>query len=224
MRHRCVSDLMTTSVVRVRRSATFKDVARLIAENDITALPVVDAQDHPLGVVSEHDLMAKSAAQAEPGGHLLAADLQPADRAKATAATAGDLMTSPPVVARPQWSVVEAARAMEQHHVKRLPVVDDTDRLVGIISRHDLLRVFLRRDRAIREEIQEDILLHTLDIAPGAVRVTVDAGRVALDGTVERRSLVAVAERLCRAVDGVISVDAHLTWEQDDLEEPPAAP
>ena len=73
-------------------------------------------------------------------------------------------MSTPPVVARPEWSVVEAARLMERRGVKRLPVVDETGRLVGLVSRADLLRLFLRRDRAIREEITGDLLVKTLGL------------------------------------------------------------
>ncbi|MDQ0958091.1 CBS domain-containing protein [Streptomyces sp. B4I13] len=220
MRHRMVSDLMTTSVVRVRRDANFKEIAKLLAEYDITAVPVVDDDDRPVGVVSEADLLRKEAAQLDPAGLLPALHPRPADRAKAGATTAAELMSSPAVTARPEWTVVEAARVMEQGRVKRLPVVDEAGRLVGVISRADLLRVFLRGDRAIREEIGRDVLVRTLGIAPGAVTAHVVDGRVSLIGTVERKSLIAVALRLCRGVDGVVDVSDGLGFRVDDTSGP----
>lgn len=216
MWHRTVSDLMTTSVIKVRRDTGFKEVAKLLAEHDITAVPVLDDEEHAVGVVSEADLLRKEAAQLDPAGLLPVLRPEPADRAKAEAITAEGLMNSPAVTAMPQWTVVEAAQVMERHHVKRLPVVDEADRLVGLISRADLLRVFLRSDSAIREEISGEVLLRTLGIPPGAVTVRVVDGRVSLKGTVERKSLVPVVIRLCQGVDGVVDVSAELQHRVDD--------
>lgn len=213
MQHRRVSDLMTPNVVRVQRGTTFKEIVRLLAEYDITAVPVVDEEDRPLGVVSEADLLRRT-----PGRHGLAALLDPSctHLAGTGAPTAEALMTSPALVARPGWSVVEAARMMEGHQVKRLPVVDDAGRLVGMVSRADLLRIFLRHDRAIREEIVEDVLTRTLGIAPSSVSVEVDDGRVTLSGTVERAGQIPAVRRLCAGVDGVVAVDDRLGYTVDD--------
>ena len=221
MRHRMVEDLMTAAVVSVRRNAGFKDIAQPLAEHDITVVPALDDQGRPIGVVSEGDLLRKQESQADPGGHLSAAYLQPAERAKAHALTAEALMTSPAVTARPRWSVVEAARVMAQHHVKRLPVVDDAGRLVGVISRGDLLHVSLRRDHAIREEIMTDVLTRTLGVAPGAVTVQVTDGRVTLDGTVPQGGLIPIAVRLCESIDGVVDVTHHLRAEHDATPDAP---
>ncbi|SFH11813.1 CBS domain-containing protein [Streptomyces mirabilis] len=221
MLHRLVGDLMTTAVVSVRRDMIFKDIAQHLAEHDITAVPVVDDQGRPIGVVSAADLLRKQESQADPGGHLTAAHLLPAERAKAHALTAEGLMTSPAVTARPQWSVVEAARAMAQHHVKRLPVVGDADRLVGIVSRGDLLRVFLRRDLTIREEITTDVLTRSLGLDPGAVTAQVTDGRVTLSGTVPQESLIPIAVRLSESVDGVVDVTNHLRAETDTTADTP---
>ncbi|GAA3784481.1 CBS domain-containing protein [Streptomyces chiangmaiensis] len=215
MLHRMVGDLMTTAVVSVRPGTSFKDIAEHLAEHDITAVPVVDDQGRPVGVVSEADLLFKQESQTDPAGHLTAAHLLPAERAKARALIAEELMTSPAVTARPQWSVVEAARAMAQHHVKRLPVVDDAGRLVGIVSRADLVRVFLRRDVTIREEIMTDILTRTLGLDPGAVTVQVTQGRVTLSGTLPQSSLIPIAVRLSASVDGVVDVTSRLRAGND---------
>ncbi|CAL9337300.1 Inosine-5'-monophosphate dehydrogenase [Streptomyces sp. enrichment culture] len=189
MRHRSVADLMTPHPVAVRAETAFKEVARLLHEYDITAVPVVDGDGHPVGVVSEADLLRR--------------------RAGGTSA-AGELMSSPAVTARPEWSVVRAARVMQRHGVKRLPVVGADGRLVGVLSRSDLVRLFLRRDQAIREEIVEDVIVRTLRIAPSSVTVDVDDGVVVLSGTVPRAELLPVVERLCQSVDGVVDVDNRL--------------
>ena len=204
MRHRSVGDLMTPTAVSVRPGTAFKEIARLLDEYDITAVPVVDDDGRPLGVVSEADLLHNQTSEG-------------------AGSTARDLMTSPAVVADADWSVVHAARAMERRKVKRLPVVDATGRLIGVISRSDLVQLFLRRDRAIQEEIVEDVIVRTLGLPPSALTVDVTDGRVTLSGSVERRSLVPVTVRLCESVDGVVDVDARLRFDRDDTADDTAA-
>ncbi|WP_329560512.1 CBS domain-containing protein [Kitasatospora sp. NBC_01266] len=206
MQHRTVHDVMTREVVTARSDTPFKEVAALFHRNDVTAIPVIDDQGRPLGVVSEADLIRKEAVLPDPEGRDPGRWLDAHDRARAEAETAGGLMTSPAVTARAGWSVAEAARAMDKHKVKRLPVVDEVGRLVGIVSRSDLLQVFLRHDSAIREEINHDVLGQTLWLAPDEVRAAVHDGVVTLTGRVPRRSLVPITEQLCRAVDGVVAV------------------
>ncbi|MCG6493923.1 CBS domain-containing protein [Kitasatospora sp. A2-31] len=218
MQHRSVSDVMTREVVTARPDTPFKEIAALFHRNDITAIPVLDEQGRPLGMVSEADLIRKAAVLPDPEGRYPGRWLDAKDRARAEAETAGGLMTSPAVTARPGWSVPEAARVMDKHKVKRLPVVDEVGRVVGIVSRRDLLQVFLRHDAAIREEINHDVLGQTLWLAPGDVRVAVQGGVVTLQGRLPRRSLIPIAERLCRAVDGVVAVHASLDWAEDDTE------
>jgi CBS domain-containing protein len=216
MKHRTVSDLMTHSVVRVPARTPFKEVVKTLADHDITAVPVVDAADRPLGVVSEADLLRRESMQPDPAGLSAVLDAPVDASIQPAATTAEGLMTSPAVVAHPEWTVVQAARAMDQGKVKRLPVVDETGRLVGIVSRADLLRVFLRRDRVIREEISGDILERTLGIGSDEVVVAVTDGRVSLRGTVERRELIPVVLRLCEQVDGVVEVTESLDYRTDE--------
>ncbi|WP_079064526.1 CBS domain-containing protein [Streptomyces sp. NRRL F-4489] len=197
MRQRRVADLMTPNAVTVQRGTRIREIARLLDEYDITAVPVVDDDVRPVGVVSEADLLRRQLS-------------------RTGAATAEAIMTSPAVVARPEWSVIEAARTMEQRKVKRLPVVDAEGRLIGVISRSDLVQLFLRRDRAIQEEILEEVLTRTLGVAPSAVTVEVSDGTVTLTGALERRSLIPVAVRLCESVDGVVDVIDRLSYEHDD--------
>lgn len=106
---------------------------------------------------------------------------------------------------------------MRGRQVKRLPVVDAAGRLIGILSRSDLLQLFLRRDHAIQEEILEDVLTRTLGLSPSSLTVEVTDGLVTLSGTVGRRSLVPIVLRLCQSVDGVVDVVNRLDYEQDDV-------
>lgn len=223
MEHRRVSDLMTRHVVSARYDTPFKEIARLLTENEVGALPVVDDSGRPIGVVSEADLLRKASDQPGITGRAPLPPLEAWERAKAQGTRAEELMSAPAVCARADWTVVEAARLMETQQIKRLPVVDDTDRLRGIISRRDLLQIFLRKDDAIREEIEHDILRQTVGLAPAQVSVDVRGGRVELRGVIETRSLVPVIVRLCNSVDGVVGVSDHLSFRVDDVGRPPLA-
>lgn len=218
MQHRSVHDVMTQEVVTAGPDTPFKEIATLFHRNDITAIPVVDDQRRPVGMVSEADLIRKEAVLPDVEGGTPGRWLDPRDRARAEAETAGGLMTSPAVTARAGWSIPEAARAMDRHKVKRLPVVDEAGRLVGIVSRRDLLQVFLRHDAAIRQEIDHDVLGQTLWLAPGDVRTVVQDGVVTLTGRLPRRSMIPITEQLCRAVDGVVAVHQTLDWAEDDTD------
>ncbi|MFE9404898.1 CBS domain-containing protein [Streptomyces sp. NPDC006530] len=218
MQHRTVQDLMTHGVVHARPDTPFKAVAAMLTDNDITAVPVVDERNGSIGVVSEADLLRHEALLPDPEGHAPAPRLGLRDRGRADADTAGGMMSAPAITARPQRNAVEAARAMDRHKVKRLPVVDETGQLVGIISRSDLLRVFLRRDTAISEEIIGEVMHRTLRFGPGAVDVSVVDGVVTLRGKVASKSLVPITAGLCRAVDGVVTVHEQLGFDIDDSE------
>ncbi|MCF3103189.1 CBS domain-containing protein [Streptomyces roseoverticillatus] len=214
MQHRTVDELMTKKVVSVGPETPFKEIVKELAQNDVTAVPVVDAANRVVGVVSEGDLMCKSADQTDPFGRIPVPCLEAWERARAEGTRAEELMSVPAVCARPEWNVVEAARLMAVEGVRRLPVVDEADRLVGIVSRGDLLRIFLRDDRAIREEIVHDLLERTLGLAPSAVAADVTEGQVTLTGSVQDRSTIPVLVRLCRAVDGVVAVRQRIVQDE----------
>ncbi len=216
MRHRMVGELMTSAVVHVRPDTSFKEIARLLAEHDITSVPVLDDQDRPLGVVSEADLLRHQAVAEDPAGLVPSPSLSEGDLARSRATTAQGLMSSPAVCARPEWTVVEAARLMDQRGFKRLVVVDEAGRLIGVVSRSDLLRVFLRRDPAIREEIRHDVLARLLGLSVDEIDVKVHEGEVTLTGTLEHRSVIAALTGLCGGVDGVVSVTEDLGYRIDD--------
>ncbi|WP_338676468.1 CBS domain-containing protein [Streptomyces sp. SCSIO 30461] len=216
MRHRNVGELMTRDVIRVRNDAPFKEIVRLLSDRQVTAVPVVDADHRLLGVVSEGDLLRKTSDQAAAAELLPVPDADAWERAKAEGTRADELMSAPAVCVTPEWTVVEAARLMEVQNVKRLPVVDDRDRLVGIVSRRDLLSIFLRGDEAIRDEIVTDVLVGTLHQDPSAMVVAVRDGQVTLSGSVPYKGMIPAIVRMCSTVDGVVSVSEHLDYGADD--------
>ena len=211
-----VADVMSREVVTVDGLAPFKEVVRLMQANGVSALPVVDEDGTMLGIVSEGDLILKEDPDLEGRGHLFEGRERVAARTKAAAATAWELMTSPVITVAPDASLGEAANLMRRHAVKRLPVLDESGRLVGIVSRVDLLEIFMRSDAEIAEEVRGDVIRRTLWMEPDTIQVVVHDGVVRLQGQVERRSLLPVVDRLVGAVEGVVAVDDRLTYAHDD--------
>ncbi|WP_181809349.1 CBS domain-containing protein [Streptomyces shenzhenensis] len=222
MRHNKVGSVMSTDVVHAGYSTPFKEVARLLAEHRISGLPVIDDDDKVIGVISETDLMARQAIAPDPYGAKHRVGLGQLTRggrrqaAKAQARTAGDLMSDPPVTVHAENTIVEAARTMAERHVERLPVLDEEDRLVGIVTRRDLLQVFLRPDDDIRDEVTEEVLVRALWLPPRTVDVSVNQGIVTLTGHMERKTETEIAVSMTRQIDGVVDVVDKLTYRLDD--------
>jgi CBS domain-containing protein len=223
MAHRKIRDVMTTDVATVTADAPFKEMVRVMAERRVSALPVLDAKGHVAGVVSEVDLLRKEEYQEEPAAvrppHWRRGD----GRSRAKGCTARDVMTSPAVTVAPDATVVEAARLLDRHRVRRLVVIDADGRLAGIVTPGDLLRVFLRSDDEIRDEILREVFIGYLGTNPALVQVTVAGGVVTLGGEVEHKSMVPVAVRMTHAVDGVVDVVDQLAFVIDDTHLPTAA-
>ncbi|WP_051939039.1 CBS domain-containing protein [Phaeacidiphilus oryzae] len=215
-RHRTVGDVMTHEVVTARIDTPFKEIAELLARNDVSAVPVVDDQGRPVGLVSEADLLRKEVAKADPEGHLPPVRMAAHLRARAEGDEAGEVMSRPVFTARPEWNIVQATRELVRRGVKRLVVVDEAGRMVGVVSRADLLRIFLRTDTGIREEIVREVLGETLFLSQEQVAVQVAEGVVTLRGEVQEKSTVGIVERLVRAVDGVVAVHNLIEFEFDD--------
>ena len=214
---RTVREHMTQEVVSATPRMTIKDVARLLTATEVSALPVLDDEGRVLGVVSEADLLLKEERPEELRHHrrLEGHEIRE-DRAKLEAHTVADVMTAPAITIGPDAMVREAARLMRVRGVKRLPVVDARGGLVGIISRGDVVRIFLRSDADIAREIEQDVLLKTMWMEPGTVAVCVHEGVVVLTGQVERKSLIPILVRLVETVDGVIAVRSDVTYERED--------
>jgi CBS domain-containing protein len=203
-----VRDVMTTSVVSVSRQASYRQIAQLLHDRHLAALPVLDADGSVAGVVSEADLLRKQERH-ERTGRRPSWQLHPATRAKAGARTAAQLMTSPPVTIGPDAPLGAAARQMNRHHVKRLPVVDGDGKLVGIVSREDLLAVFLRPDAEIAAEATA-VLTEVLLADPAAVSVSAHLGMVTLTGKLASQEQIDAAVRLVEDIDGVVAVTSKL--------------
>ncbi|MGQ4388645.1 CBS domain-containing protein [Streptomyces sp. SAS_270] len=222
MKHNKVGSVMTSEVVRATYGTPFKEVARLLGEHRISGLPVVDDDDEVIGVISETDLMIRQAETPGPDEskrHHRLASLTREGRARAAktrARTAGQLMTEPPITVHADNSIVEAARTMALNHVERLPVLDEENRLVGIVTRRDLLQVFLRPDEEIRSEIVEEVLVRALWLAPRSIDVSVVEGVVTLSGHMERKSETEITVSMTRQIDGVVAVVHKLTYRLDD--------
>jgi len=213
-----VDDVMTTDVATVTPGASLKDVARILVERDISGVPVVDADGDVLGVVSEADLLAKERAEPPTRGGPLAWLVDPIEvieRRKLGARLAGEVMTSPAVTIAPYRNLATAAGIMLDNRVNRLPVVSD-GKLVGIVTRADLVRAFARPDAEVLEEIRQDVLGRQMLLDDYAVGVEIDAGDVVLSGEMGRRSQVELMPRLVARVAGVVGIENKLTWREDD--------
>ncbi len=217
MRTWTVSDVMSPSVVTVDGGTPYRDVVDRLMANGVSAVPVIDSFRRVLGVVSEADLLLNvefPGSDREP--RLFDGPGRRAKLGKARAVTAAELMTSPAITVLSSATVVAAARTMDAEGVKRLPVIDDLGRLVGIVTRSDLLKVHLRPDADIRSEVVDEILRRVLAVEAGAVAVFVDAGTVVLAGRLDRRSAAQIAVRLTRLVAGVVDVVDELEFDFDD--------
>ena len=207
---------MTREVVTVDEQESFKELAALMAECRVSALPVLDEGGRVVGVVSEADLLLKEEFPEGPAGGRLFQGRHRMERAKAAGDTAVELMTAPAITIGPDATVAEAARLLHRHQIKRLPVVDPAGPLLGIVSRADLLKVFLRSDAEIAQEVRQEVFLRAMWVDPDTVAVEVRDGVVTLTGQLERRSLIPITVSLVHGLDGVVDVVDRLTFEVDD--------
>ncbi len=205
-----VRDVMTTQVVAVRRGASFKEMAVRLRQFRVSAFPVVDEDGKVIGIVSGGDMLAKEALVDGPG--LVTGMLHHKEFTKAAGLTAGDLMTAPAVSVQPEDTVERAAQLMYSLRLKRLPVIDDAGRLVGIVSRTDLLAVFDRPDEQIRAEILDEVILREFLEDPRQFVVTVKSGVVTLEGSPETAALGHKIVRRVRHVRGVVAVRDRLSY------------
>jgi CBS domain-containing protein len=210
-----VGDVMTRAVVAAHEEAPFKEIVASLARNRVSAVPVIDDDRKVVGVVSETDLMAHMAldAGASLRGHR--SERLTATRKKAHASTAKELMTSPAVTTRPHATIVEAARVAARAGVRHLPVVDSDGVLIGVVSRADLLQVFLREDEEIREEI-ENYVRRTMRIDDTVLTIDVTEGVVTLAGKLDRALQVGKLVNHVRGVSGVVDVTNQLSARFDD--------
>jgi CBS domain-containing protein len=217
-----IGDVMTRSVITVGPDAPLREVAALLDEHRISGVLVVDAEGALLGVVSEADFLVE--AQGGPPVHRSAIarlfwrhpdPTVPGDRHYAK--TAGELMTSPVISIGPTALVAEAAALMTRDLINRLPVVED-GRLVGIVTRADLVRSYVRSDEQLAAAIRDEVLVQTLWLDPAAFEVTVVDGVATIRGHVDRRSSAEMIARTAVLVPGVRDVVSEVDWTIDDAD------
>ncbi|WP_434599979.1 CBS domain-containing protein [Streptomyces sp. A5-4] len=221
MKRTQIGTVVVSDVITARADTGFKEVARLLGDNRISGLPVIDDDDKVIGVISETDLIRRQAAEplharASRRRSRFTRPAPPAGALREHAETAQAVMSTSAVTVHAEETLAEAARTMTQQHIERLPVVDEEDRLVGIVTRREVLRVFLRPDQDLRREVVHDVLVGTLSLAPRSIDVSVSEGVVTLQGEVERRSEKPIALHLTRRIDGVVAVVDQLTYRIDD--------
>jgi CBS domain-containing protein len=215
-----VRDVMTRSVVSVHPTTPIKEVAQLLIDNGISGVPVVDVTGAVLGVVSEADLLIKEqgadAIRHRPLARFRGESAESrAQLIKLGAVTAADAMTAPAITITPARSIHDAAAIMTNRKVNRLPVVDD-GQLVGIVSRSDLVRAYVRSDDELAATIRQDVILRILWLDPTLFTVVVEDGLASISGHVERRSTAEMIERAVRMVPGIVDVHASVGWSTDD--------
>lgn len=212
-----VKDVMTTPVVTVGETAPFRQVVALLYARGISAAPVLDPDGRVRGVVSNADLACKAVSSLAVAGPLLKGPRRRRDRRKARARTAGEAMTAPAVTITPEASIGQAAHTMHRNGVGRLPVTHPlTGRLAGIVTRSDLLHVYLRPDKDIRAEIEKEVLSRAGGADSSQLAAAVCGGIATLSGRVERRSAISGLMTAIQRIDGVVGVDNRLHYIIDD--------
>jgi len=211
-----VRDVMTQRVVSVDRAASYRNLVDLLTEKRISALPVIDEAGHVLGVVSETDLLRKIEYNGGAEPRIFDGPRRRDDRRRSQGRVAADLMSAPPIVVAADTSITAAARTMHREGVKRLPVVDEHNRLAGIVTRGDLLKTHLRTDQEILDDVCTGVLRPFLPDDTETVIVAVVDGVVTMTGTVDRWTSADIAERLTRQVAGVVDVMSTLDHRFDD--------
>ncbi|MGW2702735.1 CBS domain-containing protein [Streptomyces sp. NPDC001340] len=201
---------MTRAVVAVGRKALFKDIVERLEQWQVSALPVLEGDGRVIGLVSEADLLLKEEFRDSDPDRFTQLRQLP-DLAKAGAVTAEELMTTPAVTVHADATLAEAARIMALRHVKRLPVVNAEGLLEGVVSRADLLKVFLRPDKDLADEIRRDVLDVLFPAPVEPVHIMVVDGVATLTGRVQDAARIPLAARLARGVEGVVGVDCQLT-------------
>ncbi len=218
-------DVMTPDPVTVRPETPVEEIARLLLDKRISGVPVVDEAGRVVGIVSEGDLIRRLEDSGEDPPRRRSWWLEllqlPEERARAFVRAHGrrarDIMTPDPVTVRPEMPLPAIARLLEERGIKRVPVVDEEGRLVGIVSRADLLRALAVQpprpaatdDRALREAVLQAFDRAGLTHYP-YVNVVVQDGVVHLWGIVGSREMAEALRVAAEEVPGVRGVEVHL--------------
>ena len=209
-----VKDVMSTHVIAVRKSASYKEMAAMLRSQRVSAFPVIDDDNKVIGVVSETDLLTKEALEGSVPRTLQSLTRQRV-RSQVDGVTAADLMTRPAVTIGPDATVTDAARLMYNRRVKRLPVVSGGGTLIGIVTRSDVLSVYSRPDSQIQNQITQDFILGVFLCDPARFTVTVKDGIVTVEGTPETTQVGLDIIDAVRHMEGVVAVHDRLTYPVD---------
>lgn len=210
-----IREVMTRSVITISGDTPLKEAAVVMGRNRISGLPVMDG-DELVGIITESDFVSRLA---EDGGGLLDALL--GRKQTEIGGSVAEAMTRQPLTVAPDESVSAAARIMSEHRVKRLPVVDGSGRLVGIVSRADLMSVFARPDDRIESDILNEGVVGLIGADRDAISIEVRDGVVRLAGTVGSVTEKRMLEEFARRVAGVVTVESQLQASIDDTRLPP---
>lgn len=218
-------DVMTRDATTVTPDTSLRDLALLLSERQISGAPVVDADGTVVGVISEADLLVKQLSRPLsrrlPLEWILGERHDPEELRRRAATTVGGAMSAPAVTIDADRPLRDAANLMVDRGVNRLPVLEN-GRLVGILTRADLVTAYLHLDEDIATAVREKVLRQTMWLDPDTFDVTVTEGVVRIAGTVDRRTTAGIVERLIGITDGVVEVQSEIGWDWDDTEIEPA--
>lgn len=219
MRQLKVRDIMRTDPAKVTPSTPLKSLAGILVDQGAGAVPVVSLRGAVIGVVTQFHLLRKEELRQLPDGrHGFWRSY--GTRRPDTAETVGEVMTRNPVTVRAEATVAEAAMLLDHHQAGCLPVTDDNESLVGVVTPRELLKVFLRPDEEIRADVAEGALRHELGVDLATVKVTVRDGVAKVSGEVQYKTMLPLVLPAIRAVDGVIDAVVDLDYAIDDTEQP----
>jgi CBS domain-containing protein len=214
-----VRDVMGTDVPVVSPATPFKELVTVLRARRANAVVVMGTDDsagQPVGIITPADLIIK---RTDPEGRgLQAARPCPvSERRKATGTVAGEMMSAPTITVFPHTTVAEAARVMRRHVIAQLPVIaPSSGQVVGIVTRFDVLGAYLRADDEIQEEITKEIVCGEFAADAADVTVTTVSGVVTLTGQVRSRGAVPRLIHAAKQVEGVVTVQDHLSCRGDD--------
>ncbi|MBT8211884.1 MAG: CBS domain-containing protein [Acidimicrobiia bacterium] len=208
-------DIMSKGVITVTPDQSLKEAARVMVGEGVSGLPVVDEAGAVVGIITEADFLAKEASRGRTRYRRLL-DTIFGEEEIVKAELVSEAMTPDPITIDPHARVSEAARIMDEHKVKRLPVVDTTGKLLGIVSRADVVAAFIRPDKVIEAQLRQDVIRRILMIDDKELAVSVEDGVVVVGGTVPTKTDSRLLAELAGRLEGVIRVDADLSWRVDD--------
>jgi CBS domain-containing protein len=209
-----IRELMTTEVMTISPNMALMEAARRMLDAGVSGMPVTE-EGVVVGILTEADFVTTEADRRVKQRAGLLRFLHPGHEIPSQERLVGDVMTTDVKFIDPDADHAEAARMMEKAKVKRLPVVEE-GRLVGLVSRSDILRAYTRPDADIVAEIKGHVMKDVLWIDPRRVDVESSDGNISLRGRLETRSDATLLVELTKRLDGVTSVQDHLDWEVDN--------